>query len=63
MNIRIGGGIQKVDRVRNSVLNRKLNRVEIVAESLAQRDSVFDNPLMQLLRAIAKAKSWQGGRG
>ena len=45
--VRIGRGIQEIDRVRDAVPDRELQRIEVVTECLRQLQAVAADPLVQ----------------
>src|SRR5579884_3775327 len=47
---RVGRGVHKIDRVRNSVLDGELDCVEIVSERAAKRQRVGGHPLSESAR-------------
>src|SRR5579884_1353240 len=47
---RVGRGVHKIDRVRNTILDGELHRVEIVSERAAQRQRVGRHPLSESAR-------------
>ncbi len=54
MQVRVRRRIHEIDRVRDAVFHRKLNRVQVVAERLAQRQRI-------LFHAREQAGSYSGG--
>src|SRR5579872_1902150 len=51
MNVGVGRGIQEIDRIWHTVLDRKFDCVEIVAERAAERQAIADNAFVQCNRA------------